>query len=162
LVHRYQLLSMANVQLNCRIPEALAAKVRAEAERRQKPVGVLVSEALDALLSTDSKPIAGDSGIDERLADLEGRVRSLEAGITRKNEQQPTKGEAQVPEMVSGAITTSELAAATGTNRAGWVNWAQGKDQGAVRAHRTAGRWRLMGKAATDAGGPARLIWEKA
>ena len=103
---------MANVQLNCRIPEALAAKVRAEAERRQQPVGVLASEALEALP-------ASDPGIDERLADLEGRVRSLEAGITRKDEQQPTKEEAQVPEMVSGALTTSELATATGTNRAG-------------------------------------------
>jgi len=37
---------MASVQLNCRIPEALAAKVRAEAERRRQPVGSLVSEAL--------------------------------------------------------------------------------------------------------------------
>ncbi len=146
---------MASVQLNCRVPEALAAKVRAEAARRHQTVGALVSEALEALP-------ASDSGMADRLADLEGRVRSLEAGITRKEEQQPTKGEAQVPEMVSGALTTSELAAATSTNRAGWVNWAQGKESGAVRAHRTAGRWRLMGKAATDAGGPARLIWEKA
>jgi hypothetical protein len=153
---------MANVQLNCRIPEALAAKVRAEAERRQKPVGVLVSEALDALLATDSKPIAGDSKMADRLADLEGRVRSLEAGITQKDEQQPTKGEAPTPEMVPETLTTSELATATGTDQAGWVNWAESKDQGAVRAHRTAGRWRLMGKTPTDAGGPARLMWEKA
>ena len=152
---------MARVQLNCRIPEALAAKVRAEAERRQQPVGVLVSEALEALLATDSKPIAGDSKMADRVADLESRVRSLEAGITQKNEQQPTKEGAQAPERVSGTLTTSELATATGTNRAGWVNWAQGKESGAVRAHSTAGRWRLMGKAATDAGGPARLIWEK-
>ena len=153
---------MASVQLNCRIPEVLAVKVRAEAERRQQPVGVLVSEALDALLATDSKPIAGDSKMADRLADLEGRVRSLEAGITRKDEQQPTKEGAPTLEMVSGALTTSELATATGTNRAGWVNWAQGKESGAVRAHRAAGRWRLMGKAATDVGGPARLMWEKA
>jgi hypothetical protein len=122
---------------------------------------MLVSDALEALLATDIKPLSGDSGLADRLADLEGRVRSLEAGITQKDEQHPTKGEAQAPEMVSGTLTTSELAAATGTNRAGWVNWAQGKDQGAVRAHRTAGRWRLMGKASTDAGGPARLMWEK-
>jgi hypothetical protein len=160
---------MASVQLNCRIPEALAAKVRAEAERRRQPVGSLVSEALETLLSAATNPLSSDSNplvIDSKLADrvaaLEGRVRSLEAGITQKNEQQPPKGEAQAPEMVSGALTTSELASATGTNRAGWVNWAQGKDQGAVRAHRTAGRWRLMGKASTDAGGPARLMWEKA
>lgn len=152
---------MASVQLNCRIPEVLAAKVRAEAARRHQTVGALVSEALDALLSADIKPLASDSGVADRLADLEGRVRLLEVGITPKDEQQPTKEEAQAPEMVSGALTTSELAAATSTNRAGWVNWAQGKESGAVRAHRTAGRWRLMGKAPTDAGGPARLMWEK-
>ena len=152
---------MASVQLNCRIPEELAAKIRAEAERRRQPIGSLVSDALETLLSADIKPLASDSKMADRLADLESRVRSLEAGITQKNEQQPTKEEAPTLEMVSGVITTSELAAATGTNRAGWVNWAQGKDQGAVRAHRTAGRWRLMGKAPTDAGGPARLMWEK-
>ena len=153
---------MASVQLNCRIPEELAAKIRAEAERRRQPIGSLVSDALETLLSADIKPLASDSKMADRLADLESRVRSLETGITRKDEQQPPKEEAQAPEVVSGAITTSELASATGTNRAGWVNWAQGKGQGAVRAHRTAGRWRLMGKAPTDAGGPARLIWEKA
>ena len=159
---------MSSVQLNCRIPEELAAKIRAEAERRRQPIGSLVSDALETLLSADIKPLASaikplaiDSKMADRLAALESRVRSLEVGITRKNEQQPPKEEAPTLEMVSGVITTSELAAATGTNRAGWVNWAQGKDQGAVRAHRTAGRWRLMGKAPTDAGGPARLMWEK-
>jgi hypothetical protein len=146
---------MARVQLNCRIPEALAAKVRAEAARRRQTVGALVSEALEAL------PVS-DNGMADRVADLESRVRSLEAGITRKDEQQPPKEEEPTPGKVPGTLTTSELAAATGTDPASWVNWAQGKDQGAVRAHRTAGRWRLMGKASTDAGGPARLMWRKA
>ena len=146
---------MARVQLNCRIPEALAAKVRAEAARRRQTVGALVSEALEAL------PVS-DNGMADRVADLESRVRSLEFCITRKDEQQPTKGEAQAPELVPETLTTSELAAATGTDPASWVYWAQGKDQGAVRAHRTAGRWRLIGKAQTDPRGPARLMWEKA
>ena len=152
---------MASVQLNCRVPEALATKVRAEAARRHQTVGTLVSEALEALLSADSTSLASDSGVADRVADLEGRVCSLEAGITRKDEQLPTKEEAPTTERVSGTLTTSDLAATTGTNRAGWANWAQGKDQGAVRAHSTAGCWRLIGKAPTDAGGPARLIWEK-
>jgi len=146
---------VASVQLNCRIPEELAARVRAEAARRRQTVGALVSEALEAL------PVS-DNGIADRVADLESRVRSLEVCITRKDEQQPTKGEAQAPELVPETLTTSELAAATGTDPASWVDWAQGKDQGAVRAHRTAGRWRLMGKAPTDASGPARLMWRKA
>lgn len=160
---------MSSVQLNCRIPEALAARVRAEATRRRQTVGALVSEALEALLAADSKPLASDSNslasdskMADRVADIESRVRLLEAGFTPKDEQQPTKEEAQAPESVPEALTTSELAAATGTNRAGWVNWAQGRAQGAVRVHKTAGSWRLMGKAPTDAGGPARLIWEKA
>jgi len=146
---------MARVQLNCRVPEELAARVRAEAARRRQTVGALVSEALEAL------PVS-DNGMAGRVAALESRVRLLEAGITRKDEQQPTKGEAQAPELVPETLTTSELAAATGTDPASWVYWAQGKDQCAVRAHRTAGRWRLMGKASTDAGGPARLMWRKA
>ena len=146
---------MSSVQLNCRVPEALAAKVRAEAARRRQTVGALVSEALEALP-------ASDNGMADRVADLESRVRSLEVGITRKDEQQPTKEEALTPEMVPETLTTSELATATGTDPASWVDWAQGKPQGAVRAHRTAGRWRLVGKAPTDAGGPARLMWEKA
>ena len=146
---------MASVQLNCRVPEELAAKVRAEAARRRQTVGALVSEALEALP-------ASDNGIADRVADLESRVRSLEVGITRKDEQQPPKEERPTPELVPETLTTSELAAATGTDPASWVDWAQGKDQGAVRAHRTAGRWRLMGKAPTDAGGLARLMWRKA
>ena len=145
---------MARVQLNCRIPEALAAKVRAEAARRRQTVGALVSEALEAL------PVS-DNGMAGRVADLESRVRSLEVGITRKDEQQPPK-ERPTPELVPETLTTSELAAATGTDPASWVYWAQGKDQCAVRAHRTAGRWRLIGKAQTDPRGPARLMWEKA
>jgi len=146
---------VASVQLNCRVPEELAARVRAEAARRRQTVGALVSEALEALP-------ASDNGIADRVADLESRVRSLEVGITRKDEQQPTKEKEPTPELVPETLTTSELAAATGTDPASWVYWAQGKDQGAVRAHRTAGRWRLMGKAPTDAGGLARLMWEKA
>ena len=82
---------MASVQLNCRVPGALAAKVRTEAARRHQTVGVLVSEALEALLAADSKPLASDSKMADRVADLESRVRSLEVGITQKNEQQPTK-----------------------------------------------------------------------
>ena len=82
---------MSRVQLNCRVPEALAARVRAEAARRRQTVGALVSEALEALLAADSKPLASASKMADRVADLESRVRSLEVGITQKKEQQPTK-----------------------------------------------------------------------
>ena len=73
---------MSRVQLNCRVPEALAARVRAEAARRRQTVGALVSDALEALLSAATNPLASDSNLlasdsrmADRVADLEGRVR---------------------------------------------------------------------------------------
>ena len=59
------------------------------------------------------------------------------------------------------AITTAELAERTGTNRSAWNNWARDKQPGAVRKMSPdVGQWRLVGKAAAEAGGPARWLWE--
>ena len=60
------------------------------------------------------------------------------------------------------AITTAELAKRTGTNRAAWNTWASKAAPGEVRHHPQAGSWRLIGKAAPEAGGPARWLWELA
>ena len=60
------------------------------------------------------------------------------------------------------AITTAELAERTGTNRAAWNTWASKAAPGEVRHHPQAGSWRLIGKAAPEAGGPARWLWELA
>ena len=70
-----------------------------------KTVGALVSEALEALLEADTNPQARDCGLADRLADLESRVRSLEVGITRKDEQQPTKEEAPTPRVPLAGAT---------------------------------------------------------
>lgn len=60
------------------------------------------------------------------------------------------------------AITTAELAERTGTNRAGWNNWAKAERVGQVRAHPQAGRWRLVGRGAAPNGGPPRWLWQPA
>ena len=64
---------------------------------------------------------------------------------------------------VGDAITTAQLAERTGTNRSAWNNWARDKQPGAVRKMPPeVGQWRLVGKAAAEAGGPARWLWELA
>lgn len=60
------------------------------------------------------------------------------------------------------AITTAELAEQTGTNRAGWNNWAKAERVGQVRAHPQAGRWRLAGQGPGPNGGPPRWLWQLA
>ena len=60
------------------------------------------------------------------------------------------------------AITTAELAEQTGTNRAGWNNWAKAERVGQVRAHPQAGRWRLVGRGVAPNGGPPRWLWQSA
>ena len=66
------------------------------------------------------------------------------------------------PDPPPGPITTAELAERTGSNRGAWNNWASKATPGDVRHHPQAGSWRLIGKAALDAGGPARWMWEQA
>jgi plasmid stability protein len=66
------------------------------------------------------------------------------------------------PDPPPGPITTGELAGRTGSNRGAWNNWASKATPGDVRHHPQAGSWRLIGKAALDAGGPARWLWEPA
>jgi hypothetical protein len=60
------------------------------------------------------------------------------------------------------ALTVVELAARTGTNQKGWVNWSQGKQPGAVRNHPQAGSWELLGKRPDPRGGPDRLLFRRA
>jgi hypothetical protein len=60
------------------------------------------------------------------------------------------------------ALTVVELAARTGTNQKGWVNWAQGKRPGSVRVHPQAGSWELLGKRPDPRGGPDRLLFRRA
>jgi predicted DNA-binding protein len=77
-------------------------------------------------------------------------------------EPEPASPERVTPAPLSGdALTTAEVAERTGTNRAAWNNWAGGAGRvGTVRHHRTAGSWRLIGKAPAPGGGPDRWLWE--
>ena len=116
------------------------------------------------------------------LSDLTERVESLEAALAQlqRPAQKPAPRQALPgPDrleitaaslevlaldqpLMAAAITTAELAARTGTNRAAWNNWASPDRVGQVRSHPQAGSWRLRGKAAAEAGGPPRWLWEPA
>ena len=94
-----------------------------------------------------------------------GQLEILGAGhLHPPAELEPASPERVNPAPLSGdAVTTAELAQRTGSNRAGWNNWAAGPGRvGQVRHHRTAGSWRLIGKAPAPGGGPERWLWEPA
>jgi hypothetical protein len=87
-----------------------------------------------------------------------------EAPAARTSEEgEPAAGAARRQETAPGeGVTVAELAARTGTNQKGWVNWAQGKQPGAVRVHPQAGSWELLGKRPDPRGGPDRLLFRRA
>lgn len=157
---------MATCQLNVRVERALAARLRREATRRRQTPGVLVAEAIEALLAGAKpeahQPLAADSSalaaqlaaLTERVALLEQQARPAPAP---KAPAQPITIEAP-----AGAITTAELVERTGTNAGGWNNWARTVAPGEVRHHPQAGSWRLIGKVPAPGGGPARWLWEPA
>lgn len=131
--------------------------------------------------------LSGDLPAPGAGPDLAARVQALEAAVAQLQAQGPAPrspervsrpiprtGEALSPERVSlvprtgdlpspaGGIPTAELADRTGTNRAGWNNWAVKAAPGAVRHHPQAGAWRLLGKGPGPNGGPDRWLWEPA
>lgn len=156
----YWQIAMAKAQFNVRLDPALAARLRREAQHRQQTPGVLVAEAIELLLSSNSPaPGPAPQGLAEALAALQQRVAKLERCAPAQAPPPP----AQLPiELPAGAITTAELAERTGTNRAAWNNWANKAAPGQVRHHPEAGSWRLVGKGAGPNGGPERWLWEPA
>lgn len=165
---------MPRVQLNVRVDAALAKRLRKAAEARDTFPGVLVAQAIEALLSGTSKPAAqplapATPDLAAALAALEQRVALLEQASPPAAPPAPPASPdrvitaAHLGEVPAGAITTAELAERTGTNRAAWNNWAGAPGRiGEVRSHPQAGAWRLVGKAAPPAGGPERWLWEPA
>ena len=126
-------------------------------------------------------PAAGPAPAAPAAAELLERVAALEAGLAELRaaarvtpaprsaeplrlppDQLPLIPEPVPAAPLSGdALTTAEVAERTGTNRAAWNNWAGGAGRvGTVRHHRTAGSWRLIGKAPAPGGGPDRWLWE--
>lgn len=153
---------MPTCQLNVRVEQGLAQRLRQTAKAQHTTPGALVAQALEALLEGASG--GPGPGLEQRLAALEQRVGALEQAsppVAPPAPPHPVQ-QAALALDAAGAITTAELAERTGTNKGAWNNWAGKASPGDVRHHPEAGPWRLVGKAAPPAGGPPRWIWQPA
>lgn len=133
---------------------------------------VVALEAAVAALGREQRPPAAADPLAAQLAAMGAAVAG--AGRARLSSPKrvsaiPQTGDAPIPQTgeqgeqaaaPQGALTTAELAHRTGTNRAGWNNWAAKAAPGDVRHHRGAGSWRLVGKAPAPGGGPDRWLWQ--
>jgi hypothetical protein len=121
-------------------------------------------------VETNANYVNGEySALDTDLKALAETVAKLEAAASPKRVMAPppTHAKALLPKQLAmveagEGITSAELADRTGTNRASWNNWAAKAVVGDVRVHKEAGSWRLIGKAPSSVGGPARWLWEQA
>jgi hypothetical protein len=156
---------VATVQLNCRVEEQLAQRLREAATARHTTTGALVAQAIEALLEANSSNPAPPLSA---LAALEARVALLEQAASPKRVIQPPQtGDLAIPQtgdpaipQTGEALTTPELAEQTGTSKGAWNTWASKATIGDIRHHPIAGSWRLLGKAALASGGPPRWLWE--
>lgn len=176
-------------QLSVELPPELLQRLKGHAAAHGQPVSALIRRWVELGLRGDletgaAAPAGGGAGLLERVAALEAAVALLQARpVERAPKRERTrpvveplpllgdlddsaqpKPEPPAPVLPppDGAITTAELAERTGTNRAAWNNWAKNAKVGDVRDHPQAKSWRLVGKAQTDGGGPARWLWEPA
>ena len=159
-------------QLALELEPQLLERLRARAAADGRPVAALVRRWLEAGLAGALEQQAAPAGPD--LADLAARVGWLEAELAQLRNatpkrvapapraDEPVTPDRVIPDPPPGAITTAELAELTGASRGAWNRWATRAAPGDVRHHPQAGSWRLVGKAALDAGGPARWMWEQA
>ena len=159
-------------QLALEVEPQLLERLRARAAADGRPLAALVRRWLEAGLSGALEQQAAPAGPD--LADLAARVGWLEAELAQLRNatpkrvapapraDEPVTPDRVIPDPPPGAITTAELAELTGASRGAWNTWAAKATPGDVRHHPQAGSWRLIGKAALDAGGPARWMWEQA
>lgn len=162
-------------QLNLKLPPAVVAHWRAQAEAQ----GLSVRDWLLAQLG----PAVDPPPLPPALAALSARVLVLEQALARlladggtpasaaalEASEQPSawfrlpEAERDSPSQPPvGGISTAELAARTGTSRSGWHQWARGKRPGAVRHHRQAGSWRLLGRVPALGSHSDRCLWEPA
>lgn len=171
---------MALQQVNLRVEAELLQRLRMLARERglslNAAAGMAFEQLLQATASNQNKQSEASPSADQerRLAALEARVAKLEtvrsvaaqappSASPEPAATQPLEWVKLPPEELSGAITTADLAAATGTNRAAWNNWARDKNPGAVRKMKPeVGNWRYLGKAPSEMGGPERGLWERA
>lgn len=160
-------------QLAIQADPELLERLRAAAAAQRRTVTSLAVEWLEAGLAGHLAPAAAAADLSARVAALEAamaRLQQVQAATPRASERvnqpspkrvipAPQAGEHPSPD---GAITTTELAAQTGTNRAAWNNWASAERIGQVRSHPQAGAWRLVGQAPPPGGGPLRWLWRPA
>jgi predicted transcriptional regulator len=168
-------------QLSFELPPELFERLRAHAAAERRTMAALLRRWIEAglagALEPSAEPSAALVSLANRVETLEREVAQLQAGALRvpldrgqleiigaKHLQaEPASPDRVIPAPPAGdAITTAELAARTGTNRAAWNNWAAADRIGQVRAHPEAGSWRLVGKAPAPGGGPERWLWEPA
>ena len=176
-------------QLALVLPPELIERLRARAASEGSTATALARRYLEIGLEGD-QATAGGGPAGPVLSDLAERVGALEAEVSRLR-RSPSPRPAPAPPVVgpeplqeplgpgqleilgtahlrpaaeapASAVTTAELAEQTGTNRAGWNNWAKAERVGQVRAHPQAGRWRLVGQGPGPNGGPPRWLWQSA
>jgi len=167
---------MARPQLNLRLAPELLERLERTAAATGTTVAALcrgwILNGLDGGLAASSEPSStvSSDGLAERLAAVEARLAALEAGArVGAGEAPPSPEPAPLPpvppppaEPHEGTVfSAAELGDITGTNPKGWINWAQGKEAGAVRVHPQAGSWELLGKRPDPRGGPARVVFRR-
>ena len=162
---------MATVQLNVRVDEALAARLKAEAKRRHAMPGALVAQAIEQFLSNDGRPLGNateqlggqwQKEVERRLTALEAKAKATPAPAAAPAAAPPPAPKAPpaaaptIPQM-GDAITSAELAARLGMKRHAFnerVRRAGGAREGAVMEG-----WRCVGQTRPANGGPLQWLW---
>ena len=180
---------MPTVQLNCRIEQELAERLKQAAIARQQTLGTLVAQAIGLLLAAPSNQAPDQlatvsTELADLLADLAKRLEALEAerpaakpaspkqGAAPSPEQQaaaPQAGEAELPQRrltpaeAAGLLTTPQLAAALGLgSHSALTNWIarQAKINGSAVGSIYRGH-RLRGKGLLPGGQKPGWLWEQ-
>lgn len=148
---------MALAQLNLKLPPEVLAHWRAMAEAR----GLSVR---DWLIAEVGGAPAGAPSLDERVADLEGRLSALEqrpAVVRRLPRPAPSPAplpvDLELGDLPAEGIETAALAALLGVKR-GTFN-ARISRMGGPREGLEVDGWRCVAVRTPDRGGPARGLW---
>ena len=169
------MLAMPTVQLNCRIEQELAARLKQAATTRQQTLGTLVAQGIELLLAAPSgeapdQLATASTEIADLLAALTQRVEALEAERPAAQQQAPATPAryAELPQRrltpaeAAGLLTTPEAAAAldlaSDSALTNWIAREAKKNGSAVggiyRGHR------LRGKGLLPGGQKPGWLWE--
>jgi len=164
---------MATTQLNCRVPVALANRLREAATARHTTTGALVAQAIEALLASDSaSPTTAFSessaALAVQLAVIEQRLQILEQlspvpeqPLSLSSEALPLPERRLTAAEAEGLLTTPAVAKALGlaspSALTNWIGRQQGNGIGAVYRG-----YRLRGKGLLPAGMSAGWLWQAA